>query len=153
MSTEDITIMMRARGFTPLEKHNENKKHAVFSNLDGKVTRVCCIGKRNMRLQDFNDHPGADVYIASSFTHQAKKSITHSRAEWIPLVNVRCRIMEHPLVLPHESIDGPPEGTRVDELARIMHDDPVVKYLGFSKGQILRIGENKPYFYRVVSSP
>lgn len=119
-------------------------------NIDGVKEMISIMNEYNIRH--------AVMVYQNSITSSARKALDllyQYRIELFALHELQYDITKHAYFCPHEKVEDITElgflKNQVSKLPRILISDPVVRYFGFAKGDILRIRRpNQTIAYRVV---
>ena len=119
-------------------------------NIDGVKEMISIMNEYNIRH-------GVMVY-QNSITSSARKALDllyQYRIELFALHELQYDITKHMYFCPHEKIEDLTElgflKSQISKLPRILISDPVVRFFGFAKGDIVRIRRpNHTIAYRVV---
>lgn len=102
-------------------------------------------------------HPDARIVVVSPegptpFTRRE----CEGQVQFLTARFVSVNVTRHALVPAHRRVEGPPPGTTLAQLPKILENDPVVQYYAWPLGTVVRVErrfgghETAPYF-RVVS--
>lgn len=107
------------------------------------------------------------ILICQDITRKQKAKLSNLPMELFMMTDLLLNVLDHQLVpkytlVTNEVVDGKIDGIPIHELPRILLSDPVVRFKGFVKGDVVKIvsstsdwlpGENKDHSsYRLVSS-
>ena len=119
-------------------------------NIDGVKEMISIMSEYNIRH-------GVMVY-QNSITSSARKALDllyQYRIELFALHELQYDLTKHVYFCPHDKVENLSElgflKNQIPKLPRILISDPVVRYFGFAKGDVLRIRRpNQTIAYRVV---
>ncbi len=155
--------IMYARGYTMIKEcenyilmNDTNDEHVIIFNCDESLT----IHNMKLYLQIMSQHniKHSIIIYKDKVTPSAKKIITISSEFIIEIFTydeMSINITNHKYYFPHIKVDDTIKQNLLDKYGKhlpiILKSDPVVRYLNFKKGDILKIIRKDDFIhYRLV---
>jgi len=150
MERQNVFMIDKGAGENPMESVLILLLGSDKLNIDGVKEMINIMSEYNIRH-------GVMIY-QNSITSSARKALDllyQYRIELFALHELQYDITKHKYFCPHEKVESLSElgflTNQIQKLPRILISDPVVRYFGFAKGDVIRIRRpNHTIAYRVV---